>query len=127
MDSLQGKIPTRNKVFSFYNMVQAHKNLHKHYLEMRQQDTERILYNYIPFYAEIESITLSKESIFHQLKEFKTNVYYDKLWSEVCDRMEWPSLNVSKTVVLDIKADHKKNIQPLEVYVADQLPRTSNG
>ncbi|MEO7982982.1 MAG: AAA family ATPase, partial [Bacteroidota bacterium] len=105
MESLKGKIPLQNRMLSFYNMVQFHKNLHKHYLNNREADTERILYNYIPFYAEIESITLSKESIFHQLKEFKTNIYYDKLWEEICERMQWPSLTISKGMVVDIKEE----------------------
>lgn len=105
MESLEGKIPFRNKMLSFYNMVQAHKNLHKHYLDSRKEDAARILYNYIPFYAEIESITLSRESIFHQLKEFKTNIYYDKLWAEICERIQWPELNISKAIVVGIEEE----------------------
>ena len=105
MDSLQGKMISKNKVLSFYNMVQAHKNLHKHFLSTRKEEASRILYNYIPFYTEIETITLTKESIFHQLKEFKTNIYYLKLWEEVCDRMGWSELNLSKGLVVDMKKD----------------------
>ena len=104
MDSLQGKIELHHKMLSFYNMVQSNKSLHKKYLETRNEDAERILYNYIPFYAEIESITLSKESIFHQLKESKTNNYYDKLWNEICDRMQWPELTNTKGIVVGIKS-----------------------
>lgn len=102
MDSLQKNKVFSNKALSFYNMVQAHKNLHKHYLAERSSEPSRILNNYIPFYTEIETITLSKESIFHQLKEFKTNIYYDKLWGEICKRMNWPELNISKAMVVDM-------------------------
>jgi chromosome partitioning protein len=102
LQELQGKISSRNKVLSFYNMVQAHKTLHKFYLENRETDAGHILQNYIPFYAEIESITLKKESIFHQLKAFKTNIYYSRLWAEICDVMQWPLLNIPKTPVVDI-------------------------
>ena len=70
-------------------MVQSHKNLHKFYISNRDESQHYILNNHIPFYAEIENITLSKESIFHQLKEFKPNMYYQKLWLEVCERMGW--------------------------------------
>jgi hypothetical protein len=126
MESLQGKIPIRHKMLSFYNMVQAHKNLHKHYLDMRKEESARILYNYIPFYTEIESITLNKESIFHQLKEFKTNIYYDKLWKEICERMQWPELNISKAIVVDIKEEHKIVNSPVQADIAEWLAKTSN-
>jgi cellulose biosynthesis protein BcsQ len=102
MNELQEKLKAGKKILSFYNMVQAHKILHKYYLENRKDDTIHILESYIPFYAEIESITVSKESIFHQLKQFKTNIYYEKLWAEICDRMQWPSLNRTKAVVMDM-------------------------
>lgn len=127
MDSLQGKMPPKSKVLSFYNMVQAHKNLHKYYLDSRKENAARILYNYIPFYAEIESITLSKESIFHQLKEFKTNIYYDKLWAEICEQMQWPSLNISKTKVIDIKEDPAIGTPTSQTGITDQPLKTSNG
>jgi chromosome partitioning protein len=126
MESLQGKIPIRHKMLSFYNMVQAHKNLHKHYLDMRKEESARILYNYIPFYTEIESITLNKESIFHQLKEFKTNIYYDKLWKEICERMQWPELNISKAIVVDIKEEHKIVNSPVQADTKEWLAKTSN-
>jgi chromosome partitioning protein len=106
MDSLQKHIRNSNKVMSFYNMVQAHKNLHKYYLEHRKDDpSQRILDNYIPFYAEIETITMTKESIFHQLKESKTNHYYQKLWLEICDRMQWNNLSSSRGIKIDIKKE----------------------
>ncbi|HEV7779706.1 MAG TPA: AAA family ATPase [Chitinophagaceae bacterium] len=103
MESLQLNTALNNKVLSFYNMVQAHKNLHKYYLDNRKDDSARILSGYIPFYAEIEAITLSKESIFHHLREFKTNIYYDKLWGEICERMQWPSLYISKGMVVGMQ------------------------
>ena len=104
MDELQTKIPSMNKVLSFYNMVQAHKNLHRQYLENRKDDTDRVLRNYIPFYTEIELITLTKESIFHQLKESRAHVYYHTLWLEICDRLRWEMAN-TKGIVRDIHPD----------------------
>jgi hypothetical protein len=105
---LLAKFHSRNTtILSFFNMVQAHKNLHKSYLNNRDKTNNSILNNYIPFYSEIENITLSKESIFHQLKEFKPNMYYENLWKEVCDRMQWQSLHTSKAQVVDIKEEHK--------------------
>jgi chromosome partitioning protein len=100
---LELKLSGNKKLLSFYNMVQAHKNLHKYYLDHRSDDAVHMLQNYIPFYAEIESISLKKESIYHQLKNFKTNIYYDKLWEEICGRMEWAELNMPQAVVVDLQ------------------------
>jgi chromosome partitioning protein len=122
MQELQGKISSRNKVLSFYNMVQAHKTLHKFYLENRNTDAGHILQSYIPFYAEIESITLKKESIFHQLKAFKTNIYYDKLWAEICSLMQWPSLNMSKAPVVDIADEQISNTNPVLQLDREAVP-----
>lgn len=105
MKELDGKIPAKKKVLSFYNMVQANKNLHKYYLEHREENTEHMLSSYVPFYAEIESISLKKESIYHQLKEFKTNQFYDKLWDEICGRMQWNGLTTSKAMVVDLQEE----------------------
>lgn len=105
MQELAQKKTVRSKVLSFYNMVQINKNLHKFYLDNRQSDVGHILRQYIPFYAEIESITLKKESIFHQLKEFKTNIFYEKLWSEICDTLQWPELNKTQAPVVGIQED----------------------
>lgn len=105
MDSLENKLPATKKILSFYNMVQAHKNLHKHFLDRREEDKEHILHSYIPFYTEIENITLSRESIFHQMKEFKTNLYYVKLWEEICARMKWDDFYQSKAIRVDFKTD----------------------
>jgi chromosome partitioning protein len=127
MDSLERKMPSTNKVLSFYNMVQAHKNLHKHYLDNRKEDAARILYNYIPFYAEIESITLTRESIFHQLKEFKTNIYYQKLWQEICERMQWHALNSVKGIVIDINKEQPVADPALQAGMTNQLAKTFNG
>jgi hypothetical protein len=99
---LELKLSPRKKMLSFYNMVQANKNLHKYYLDQRGDENAHILGSYIPFYAEIESISLKKESIFHQLKNFKTNIYYDKLWEEICTRMEWAELNVQQAMVVEL-------------------------
>ena len=105
LDSLQSKIPSLNKVLSFYNMVQINKNLHRQYLDDRKEGTGRVLRNYIPFYTEIEMITVTRESIFHQLKESKANSYYHKLWIEICERMQWQLTN-SKGIVVDLHGEH---------------------
>lgn len=102
MDSLQQNTPVWNKTLSFYNMVQLHKNLHRHYLDNRKEDTDRVLHSFIPFYTEIELITHTRESIFHQLKEFKSNSYYHRLWLEICERMQWQLLNNSKGIIVDM-------------------------
>lgn len=102
---LELKLSGRKKVLSFYNMVQANKNLHKFYLDHRGDDAVHMLHNYIPFYAEIEAISLKKESIYHQLKEFKTNIYYDRLWEEICGRMEWSELNIPQALVVDLQEE----------------------
>jgi cellulose biosynthesis protein BcsQ len=107
---LMDSLPAKTRTLSFYNMVQAHKNLHKFYLERRLEDAERILYNYVPFYAEIESITMSRESIFHQLKEFKTNIYYVRLWEEICERMQWKELDYSKGVIRNIDSTSQTHV-----------------
>ena len=128
IEELQRKLPAKNKIFSFYNMVQANKNLHKFYLNIRNDSTSHILNSYIPFYSEIETISLNKMSIFHQLKEFKTNIYYENLWLEICDRMQWQSLLISKTHVVDIKEDHEQN-SPSIVHFSKpgQVTKAANG
>jgi chromosome partitioning protein len=100
MDSLRSNSAVREKTFSFYNMVQPHKNLHKYYLEHRKEEHLRMLDNFIPFYSEIELITHTKQSLFHQLKEFKASAYYEKLWMELCEKMRWPSLSKAKGIVV---------------------------
>lgn len=109
MDSLRSNIILRNKTLSFYNMVQPHKNLHRHYLANRKEEPVRILNNFIPFYSEIELITHTKESIFHQLRESKAGIYYHNLWLEICERMQWQSLNTAKGIIVDIQKE-----QPVE-------------
>ena len=81
------------KVLSFYNMVQTHKNLHRKYLDDRDAQGSRLLNNYIPFYSDIELITHTHESIFHQLKDSRAVVYYQSLWEEICERMEWGAVS----------------------------------
>ncbi len=102
LQELIGKAAIKNKILSFYNMVQANKALHKHYLNDKQNSESHILNSYIPFYAEIESISLNKESIFHQLKEFKTNIYYERLWEEICSYMKWDLTNKLKAIPINI-------------------------
>lgn len=113
VNEIQAKLNSTNKILSFYNMVQPHKNLHKFYLNNRDENAGYMLDNYIPFYAEIENISLNKESIFHQLKEFKTNLYYEKLWLEICRRMNWNTFSNVKAPVVGITEDHAAPVSSL--------------
>jgi len=98
MDALEKEqFPCR--VLSFYNMVQVHKSLHKQYLDERPEGGGRLLNNYIPFYADIELITHTRESIFHQLKESRAAGFYHTLWIEICERMGWMMINEKGKVV----------------------------
>ncbi len=126
MDSLAGKTVIRSKILSFFNMVQPHKNLHRHYLDASKEDGALILCNYIPFYAEIESMTLTKESIFHRLKESKTNVYYEKLWAEICERMNWLAITIAKAIVVDFKKEQIQTQPDFESTEDDILTKTGN-
>lgn len=119
MDSLSSD----HRILSFYNMVQIYKNLHKQYLDNRKDDPERMLNNYIPFYTEIELITHTKESIFHQLKEVKANIYYQNLWLEICERMQWKIEN-SKGMIVDINNEQTDNCPQLP---SNDLGKTLNG
>jgi chromosome partitioning protein len=126
MDTLQLNMPSLNKVLSFYNMVQINKILHRQYLENRNEGVDRVLHNYIPFYAEIELITLTKESIFHKLKESKANIYYHKLWVEICERMKWQMFN-SKGLVIDIQQEQPGMNSLLQDNNNEQQARTFKG
>lgn len=110
---LELRLSQQKKMLSFYNMVQVNKNLHKFYLENIDPQKGHILSSYIPFYAEIEAISMNKESIFHQLKNFKTNLYYDRLWSEICSVMNWPELNMQQAVVMEM-ADEAQPVTAAE-------------
>ncbi len=116
INELQTKVSDKNKIVCFYNMVQAHKNTHKFYLSDPDQKNDHILKNYIPFYAEIEAITLNKESIFQHIKEFKTNIYYQNLWQEVCSRMQWLDLYPTKSVVVDLNNEQQKKMSPVVMF-----------
>ena len=124
---LQRKLTSKNKILSFYNMVQSNKNLHKLYLNIRNENTTHILNNFIPFYSEIETISLNKTSIFHQLKEFKTNIYYENLWLEICGRMQWDTLNISRTHVVDIKEDTAHLPSIVHFSKPGQVTKAANG
>jgi chromosome partitioning protein len=93
------KIWKQKKVLSFFNMVQLSKTLHKYYLNTPSEVLGDQLASYIPFYAEIEALNYKKESIFHQLKTFKTISYYEKVWEEICSEMNWAHLNPAANVV----------------------------
>lgn len=90
-------------IMSFYNMVQIRKNLHRRYLE-EQSGSITKLNNYIPFYSDIENISFSKQSIFHQLKEAKSIQFYEALWDEVCDKCNWSMFKTNKGRVVDFPA-----------------------
>jgi chromosome partitioning protein len=123
MDELEHKPLTKNKVLSFYNMVQTHKQLHRQYLDNRQQDNKLVLNSYIPFYTEIELITLTKESLFHQLKESKSSSYYHDLWVEVCERKQWQFPRANGKVI-----DMPEQPGPLSIPdTEDHLGKTSDG
>ncbi|MGK2863141.1 MAG: ParA family protein [Chitinophagaceae bacterium] len=109
MNSLQEDMTMAKKVLSFYNMVQVHKILHKQYLDNRK-DASWMLDSFVPFYSDIELITLTKESLFHQPKENKVAVNYLRLWLEICDRMQWQALNNSKGLLVDLaKEQHAED------------------
>jgi hypothetical protein len=105
-------------------MVQVHKNLHRQYLDNREYG-HRVLQSYVPFYTDIELITLTKESIFHQIKESRANAYYSRLWVEICERMEWQFLNQPKGIVRDIQTDTPAS--DLNLPSDDITPIASNG
>lgn len=113
LEELQTKWIEKNKILSFYNMVQAHKTTHKYFLNNSSPQKGYMLQNYIPFYAEIEAITLTKESIFQHLKEYKANIYYNKLWQEICSRMHWDESLNSKSTVVDLYRKKEEKIQPI--------------
>jgi chromosome partitioning protein len=127
INELKTKSIQKNKILCFYNMVQPHKNIHKYYLKNSGQQDDCILSNYIPFYAEIEAITLNKASTFQHLKEFKTNVYYDRLWQEICGRMSWPDLYNMQSVVVNINNENVKGmLQPFSVKQPQAWALTAN-
>jgi cellulose biosynthesis protein BcsQ len=125
MDSLQRDTSLSKKVLSFYNMVQVHKTLHKQYLDNRRH-ASWMLNNYVPFYADIELITLTKESIFHQLKECKAIHCYHNLWLEICDRMQWQTPEI-KGKVIDIDQEQSSELSPIAGYTNTAWDEASNG
>ncbi len=126
LQELKLKTTSFKQVLSFYNMVQPQKVLHKFYLENRTNDDSCILENYIPFYAEIEAITLNKESIFHQIKGYKTNVFYENIWIEVCAKMGWPNSVINKVTVVDFNENLPKYNQATFQAIELKLPIAAN-
>lgn len=122
MESLAAKFPSQHKVLSFYNMVQVNKNLHKYYLDLRKESTVHILSAYIPFTAEIESITMSKESVFHQLKETKAAGSYASLWSEICQLLNWEKLDIAKGTVFAMQQEDSVRISVIPPVETTSLP-----
>lgn len=101
MKKLEG---SKALIFSFFNLVQIQKKLHKMYVDNDNTLTKQLT-NYIPFYAEIETISQNKNSIFHQLKDAKSIVYYENLWDEICIKMGWDIFRVYRGRVVALKAD----------------------
>ncbi len=125
MNSLQEDMTMAKKVLSFYNMVQVHKILHKQYLDNRK-DASWMLDSFVPFYSDIELITLTKESLFHQPKENKVAVNYLRLWLEICERMQWQGLNHCKGILVDLAKDQPDpaSVNWVETY---EVPKLKTG
>jgi len=111
MDELQQNAHLAKKTLSFYNMVQAHKPLHKEYLDNRK-DASWMLDNFIPFYMDIELIGYTRQSLFHQDKEYRANAHYFHLWLEICNRMQWQDLNDITGKLVDMPKDTPNNKFP---------------
>ena len=118
------KLHEQKKVLTFFNMVQLTKSLHKHYLSSTNEILGDQLASYIPFYAEIEAINYKKESIFHQLKELKTSVYYEKVWEEICFEMGWPELALPSNII-SITEESKQVIAQEEDEIFDSNVATA--
>ncbi len=100
--------PSKATIFSFFNLVQIQKKLHKMYL-LNDATVINQLQNYIPFYAEIETISQNKTSIFHQLKDSKSIIFYENLWDEVCTKMAWNNFRVYNSRVIELNPDNIVN------------------
>ncbi len=125
MDALQRDRELAKKTLSFYNMVQTHKLLHKQYLDERRH-ASWMLNKFIPFYADIELITLTKESIFHQSKECKAIFYYNNLWLEICDRMQW-NIPLEQGRIIEIDPDQSPDLSYIEDDSAQDWGEAANG
>lgn len=104
LTALQKLETSKATIFSFFNMVQIQKKMHKMYLSSEASLINQ-LENYIPFYSEIETISQSKTSIFHQLKDSKSIVFYENLWDEICIKMGWDVFRVYRGRVVELKPD----------------------
>jgi chromosome partitioning protein len=126
MDDMQQDTRLAKKVLSFYNMVQIHKILHKQYLD-NAKDASWMLNGFIPFYTDIELIGITRESLFHQEKECRANTYYLQLWLEICERMQWQSLNNPKGKIVDIDEEQQVAVPVAADFVlaAHQTPRAN--
>jgi chromosome partitioning protein len=124
MDSLQRNASLMKKTLSFYNMVQTQKILHKQYLD-NAMHASWMLSHYIPFYSDIELITLTKESIFHQSKECRAISYYNNLWLEICDRMQW-QIPIAQGKIIDLENEQLPDSSIEDDAVTD-WGKTSNG
>ena len=92
-------------------MVQTYKSLHKQYLDNRTE-ASWMLDSFIPFYADIELIGYTKQSLFHQDKEYKANIHYLKLWFEICDRMKWHTMNEASAKLVDMPKEPSTDDYP---------------
>jgi len=125
MESLQSDAALIKKTLSFYNMVQVHKILHKQYLDERRH-ASWMLHNYIPFYSDIELITLTKESLFHQVKECRATSYYHNLWVEICKRMQWEIVGINGKVI-DMDPEETSESSSIEGFTDSQWGEALNG
>ena len=111
MDDLQQDHLLAKKTLSFYNMVQVNKSLHKEYLENRK-GASWMLNSFIPFYMDIEMIAYTKQSLFHQEKEYKANIHYLNLWKEISERMQWQPFNDVTAKLVDMPKEPPANDFP---------------
>jgi len=92
-------------------MVQVNKSLHKEYLENRK-GASWMLNSFIPFYMDIEMIAYTKQSLFHQEKEYKANIHYLNLWKEISERMQWQPFNDVTAKLVDMPKEPPANDFP---------------
>ena len=125
MERLQRNAAIMKKTLSFYNMVQTQKILHKQYLD-NVSYASWMLQSYIPFYSDIELITLTKESIFHQSKESKAIGFYNNLWLEICERMQW-QMPIPTVKVIDIEPEESADLSLIQSEPESDWGEASNG
>lgn len=76
------------KVAGFYNMVQLQKKMHRHYVQEEELFPGNMLQSHIPFYSEIEAINFNRQSLFHQIKNGKTVMFFEQLFMDICKKLQ---------------------------------------